>query len=342
MIERLKAGEVKKFEKYLRQIDTLVRDQLTRKELTTYSRQRLEEFLARVDGKLLDIYKAYVDVVQADLVDIALYESTFEASSLNHAFSVDAVVPSNAVIRAAVFSYPLQVTGLDGGKLLKPFLSGWSRAETMRVTNTIRLGFGQGQTNAQIIQAVRGTAAQNFTDGVLAISNRNAASVVQTAIQHVATTARMETLKTNPDVVQGYRWVSTLDRKTSQQCKGLDGRVFEVGKGPLPPAHINCRSTTTAVTRLDDFFSDGATRASIGDDGGRQVEASLTYYTWLATQPASFQDAALGPVRGKLFRNGGLPPEKFAMLQLNSKFKPLTLDELKKIEPEMFKRAGVN
>jgi SPP1 gp7 family putative phage head morphogenesis protein len=342
MIERLKAGEVKKFEKYLRRIDTVVRDQLTRKELTTYSRQRLEEFLARVDGKLLDIYKAYADVVQADLVDIALYESTFEASSLNHAFSIDAVVPSNAVIRAAVFSYPLQVTGLDGGKLLKPFLSSWTRAETMRVTNTIRLGFGQGQTNAQIIQAVRGTAAQNFTDGVLAISNRNAASVVQTAIQHVATTARMETLKANPDVVQGYRWVSTLDRKTSQQCKGLDGRVFKVGKGPLPPAHINCRSTTTAVTRLDDFFSDGATRASIGDDGGGQVDASLTYYTWLATQPASFQDAALGPVRGKLFRNGGLSPEKFAKLQLNKSFKPLTLAELKELEPEMFKRAGVN
>lgn len=342
MIERLKAGEVKKFEKYLRQIDTLVRDQLTRKELTTYSRQRLEEFLARVDGKLLDIYKAYADLVQADVVEIALYESTFEASSLNHAFSIDAVVPSNAVIRAAVFSYPLQVTGLDGGKLLKPFLSGWTRAETMRITNTIRLGFGQGQTNAQIIQAVRGTAAQNFTDGVLAISNRNAASVVQTAIQHVATTARMETLKANPDVVQGYRWVSTLDRKTSQQCKGLDGRAFKVGKGPLPPAHINCRSTTTAVTRLDDFFSDGATRASIGDHGGGQVDASLTYYTWLATQPASFQDAALGPVRGKLFRNGGLSPEKFAKLQLNKSFKPLTLAQLKEIEPEMFKRAGVN
>lgn len=342
MLERLKAGEVKKFEKYLRQIDTVVRDQLTRKELTTYGRGRLEEFLARVDGKLLDIYKAYGDVVQADLVDIALYESTFEASSLNHAFTIDAVVPSNAVIRAAVFSYPLQVSGIDGGKLLKPFLSGWTRTEAMRVTNTIRLGFGQGQTNAQIIQAVRGTAAQNFTDGVLAISNRNAASVVQTAIQHVATTARMETLKANPDVVKGYRWISTLDSKTSLQCKGLDGRVFEVGKGPVPPAHIKCRSSITPVTALEAIFSKGATRASVGENGGGQVDASLSYYKWLATQPASFQDAALGPVRGKLFRNGGLTPEKFATLQLNSKFKPLTLAELKAIEPEMFVRAGVN
>jgi SPP1 gp7 family putative phage head morphogenesis protein len=342
MLERLKAGEVKKFEKYLRQIDTVVRDQLTRKELTTYSRQRLEEFLARVDGKLLDIYKAYSDVVQADLVDIALYESTFEANSLGHALSIDAVVPANAVIRAAVFAYPLQVTGLDGGKLLKPFISGWTRSETKRVTNAIRLGFGQGQTNAEIVKAIRGTAEQNFNDGVLAVSNRNARSVVQTAIQHVATTARMETLKANQDVVLGYRWVSTLDKKTSAQCKSLDGRVFEIGKGPLPPAHINCRSTTVPSTRLSAAFSKGATRASVGDSGGGQVDAGLGYYDWLATQSASFQDAALGPVRGKLFRNGGLSPEKFAKLQLNKSFKPLTLAQLKEMEPEMFARAGVN
>lgn len=341
MLERLKAGEVKKFEKYLRQIDKLVRDQLTRKELTTYSRDRLEQFLARVDGKLLEIYKAYGDLVQADLVDIALYESSFEAKSLSNALSIDAVVPTNTVIRAAVFSYPLQVKGIDGGKLLKSFVSGWTRTETMRVTNTIRLGFGQGQTNAQIIQAIRGTAAQNFTDGVLAVSNRNAAAVVQTAIQHVATTARMETLKANSDVVLGYRWVSTLDRKTSQQCKGLDGRVFEVGKGPLPPAHINCRSTTTGTTRLSEMFSKGATRASVGDSGGAQVPADENYYQWLSTQPADFQDAAIGPVRGKLFRDGGLTPEKFAKLQLDSKFKPLTLAQLKEIEPKMFEKAGV-
>ena len=152
MLERLKAGEVKKFEKYLRQIDKMVREQLTRKELTTYSRDRLEQFLARVDGKLLEIYKAYGDLVQADLVDIALYESSFESKSLSNALSIDAVVPTNTVIRAAVFSYPLQVKGIDGGKLLKSFVSGWTRTETMRVTNTIRLGFGQGQTNAQIIR----------------------------------------------------------------------------------------------------------------------------------------------------------------------------------------------
>lgn len=341
LLERLKAGEVKKFETVLRQVDTQVRDQLTRKELTTYSRSRLEEFLARVGGKLLGIYQAFNDRMQADLVDIALYEAAFEGRSLAKALLIDAVMPTDALIRAAINTQPLQVSGIDGGTLLKSFLSGWTRTESNRVTNAIRLGVVQGQTNADITQAIRGTAAQNFTDGVLAVSNRNARSVVQTAVQHVATTARMETLKANADVIPGYRWVSTLDRKTSALCKSLDGRVFELGKGPLPPAHVNCRSTTVPVTKLSGLFTDGATRASVGAAGGAQVSAGLSYYQWLQTQPAAFQDAALGPVRGKLFRDGGLTAERFAALQLDKNFKPLTLEQLKELEPLAFDRAGI-
>ena len=89
------------------------------------------------------------------------------------------------------------------------------------------------------------------------------------------------------------------------------------------------------------MFAKDATRASVGDNGGAQVDAGLNYYEWLATQPASFQDHALGPVRGKLFRDGGLTPEKFAKLQLDKSFKPLTLAQLKEAEPDMFTRAGV-
>ncbi|MFK3815091.1 minor capsid protein [Pseudomonas sp. NPDC089407] len=341
LLERLKAGEVQKFETYLRRADSQVRDQLTRKELSTYSRGRLEEFLGRVGGKLLEIYSAFSDRMQADLVDIAQYEAAFEGRSLAKALLIDAIMPTESLLRAAINTRPLQVAGIDGGRLLKPFLSGWTRSESERVTNAIRMGVVQGQTNAEITQAIRGTAAQNFTDGVLAVTNRNARAVVQTAVQHVATTARMETLIANAEVVPGYRIVATLDRKTSAQCKSLDGREFEMGKGPVPPFHIHCRTTITPITRLSAQLGQGATRAAVGADGGGQVSASLSYYQWLKTQPAAFQDAALGPVRGKLFRDGGLTAERFSALQLDRNFKPLTLYQLKELEPLAFERAGI-
>lgn len=47
----------------------------------------------------------------------------------------------------------------------------------------------------------------------------------------------------------------------------------------------------------------------------------------------------LGKTRGKLFRDGGMSVEKFKSLQLDKNFTPLTLDEMRKIEPLGFERA---
>ena len=47
-------------------------------------------------------------------------------------------------------------------------------------------------------------------------------------------------------------------------------------------------------------------------------------------------------MRGKLSREGGLTAERFAALQLDKNFKPLTLDQLKELEPLAFDRAGIS
>jgi len=89
------------------------------------------------------------------------------------------------------------------------------------------------------------------------------------------------------------------------------------------------------------MFAKGATRASVGSNGGQQVSANLDYYHWLQQQPAAFQTEALGPVRAKLFREGGLSVERFAELPLDRRFTSLTLAQMKKLEPLAFERAGL-
>ncbi|MGL6008151.1 MAG: minor capsid protein, partial [Culicoidibacterales bacterium] len=170
------------------------------------------------------------------------------------------------------------------------------------------------------------------------ITRRNAATVIRTATQHVANSARMNLWEENSDVVQKYQWLSTLDQSTSSVCKSLDKKTFEFGKGPVPPIHPNCRSTILAVLGSEfDFLDEGATRSS--EEG--YVDADLNYYDWLKTQPKEFQEIALGESRAKLFRNGGLTPERFAALNLSRNFEPLTLKEMKSIEPEAFEKAGL-
>ncbi|MNT13393.1 hypothetical protein D3C72_1483620 [compost metagenome] len=94
-----------------------------------------------------------------------------------------------------------------------------------------------------------------------------------------------------------------------------------------------------AVTRFSALFAKDATRASIGDGGAQQVRADLSYYDWLKQQPAAFQDRAIGPVRAKLLREGGLSVARFAELQLDRNFAPLTLVQMKALEPLAFEKA---
>lgn len=344
-LERLKAGEVAKFAPFLKEIDRSVRDRLTKSDLSDFTVKRLQKLLDEVDSLLLAIFTRYSDQLNLDLIDLANYEAQFEATSLGKAapigVSFEAVIPTVSAIRSAVLGNPLSIRGPDGGKLLKPFIKDWTAAERSRVVGAIRQGFFEGQTNFQIIQNIRGTKALKFSDGILAVTDRNATTVVRTSIQHVASQARMETAKANTDVVSKIELVATLDSKTSQICRSMDGKAFPVDSGPRPPFHPNCRTTFVMVTRLSELFAQGSTRASKGADGPGQVSADLDYYQWLQQQPASFQDQAIGKARANLFRNGGLSVKRFSELQLDRNFKPLNLAQMKELEPLAFERAGI-
>jgi hypothetical protein len=126
-------------------------------------------------------------------------------------------------------------------------------------------------------------------------------------------------------------------------CGSLDGRQFALDKGPRPPLHIRCRCTS--IPWLKDEFAQlmpsRTTRASAGADGGKQVSAGLTFYQWLLLQPPAFQDMALGVTRAKLLREGGLSAARFAALQLDKRFLPMTLAQMKLLEPLAFLAAGI-
>lgn len=339
-LERLKTSEVGKFAPFLKEMDQVLRERLSRHELTELSRQRLEKLLADVDGRLLAIMERFRGELTTDLVDVAQYEAGFEARSIDEvAENFESITPSVRQVRAAVMSNPLSVRGSGGGKLLTPFLKDWSRTERETLTGIIRRGYFEGATTQQMIRELRGTAARRFNDGALAKVNQHASSMVRTAVQHVASTARMQTWDENSDIVVGYRFIATLDSRTSAQCRALDQQVFKHGRGPKPPLHINCRSTT--VAELDGRFkqlSEGRTRAS--RDG--PVDGNQSYYGWLKNQPAAFQDEAIGPTRGRLLRSGGLTAERFTELQLHRNFEPMTLADMKRLEPLAFEKAGID
>jgi len=179
-LERLKSHEVKAFREFLRKMERDVVSRLDG-EITEYTQRRLNRKLTAIRGALSDRYGEYRTVWRKQIVDLAKYESDFEKRSLEKVVDYEFTLPSTDQLREAVFGNPLQVSGPDGGALLDDFYSEWSDREVRRVTNTIRMGYAQGDTTDQIVRNIRGTAPAKYTDGALALSNRAMQTMTRTA-----------------------------------------------------------------------------------------------------------------------------------------------------------------
>jgi SPP1 gp7 family putative phage head morphogenesis protein len=346
-LEGLKTHEVKKAQVFLKDIDKVVTKKLAGKDLTTFSKKRLDKLLKSVRDDLKIISGNYANMVAGESVDIAKYEAMFEIKSLNKVVAFDFVIPPSSQLRTAIFDNPLTMSGPDNGKLLKPFLKDMSGRSIEQVASTIQSGYYQGETTDQIIRNIKGTKAAKYTDGTIHSVNRALSIATRTAVQHASVQAREQVWNDNSDIVKGVKWVSTLDGRTSTICRSLDGKEYSIDKGLRPPAHPNCRSTVVAV--LDSRFNaldEDATRKSRstnaqGESVVKSVPANETYYAWLKRQPSKFQASVLGENRAKLMRNGGLSSERFSELQLSKDFKELSLSDMHKLEPLAFEKANV-
>ena len=336
-LERLKTSHANELLGLLRQIEDRLLGRLSRSEVTEWSRTRLERQLVAIQVSLREQYADLVlTKLDEQIRDLALYETEFEKRSLEQVVQYQFTLPDPEQVIAAVQAAPLAVTGPDGGKLLESFIEDWTSDQVNRVTNTIRAGYAQGLTTPQITRQI---ATETFET-----NRRTLSTITRTALAHVQAQAREQVWESNSDIIRRVRWTSTLDKRTSSQCRSLDGQVFKIGEGPRPPAHPGCRSTTVAV--LDErfqFLEQDAERFARDPETGQvdYVAADQTYYGWLKRQPTQVQDSIIGPTRGKLLRDGGLTSQRFAELQLGKNFEPLTLAEMRELEPLAFTRAGL-
>lgn len=322
-LERLKTGEIDKVLPFLDEWRTSILTRLTEVEMTDLSRQRLELLLNTVEQDLSAINNQVYSTLNQSFNDLAVYEAQFEADLLNETLKdFDPVLPAPAQIHAAVFTSIMDLQDRSGGQMLEPFIRDWQDKEVKAYQGIIRRGFAEGQTNWQITKQVKDE---------IDTSKRNTATMVRTGVQHVANQARKKVLQDNG--VKKYQWVSTLDSRTTPFCQRVDNLIFEYGKGPYPPAHPNCRSTTVPdFPKGFEFLREGETRSSI--DG--QVSGDLDYFDWLKTQSKQMQIDALGKKRAEVFQT--MTKDKFVKLAYGKRFEPLTLEEMKSKQPQVFAR----
>lgn len=320
-LQRNATSEVNQLAPFIEQMRQEAKKQVLAFGDESRTKAKLSAMLKGLTETLYALGSDWDEKLVADLQELAKYEAKWTSDTMADATGVNFTTPTPEQVWSAIKFQPLALEG-------KPvefmqLVQGWKEAEVARLVQGVKSGFVQGQTTRQIVKQVVGAG------GLGDVSERHAATVVRTALNHVSTEARLLTLQKNSDVVQKYEWVSTLDSRTSTICRSRDGQKYEFGKGPLPPAHPNCRSAISPVVSPEfDFLDAGAKRAARGADGGVQIDANTTYYDFLKQQPAWFQDEALGPVRGKIFRNAGMTPEEFRVASVDGFGRPLTLKEM--------------
>lgn len=109
-----------------------------------------------------------------------------------------------------------------------------------------------------------------------------AARLIQTESAYFGALSRQDCFK-SLDVEQ-FEVVATLDGRTSEICREMDGKHFPMNQYEIgvtaPPFHVNCRSTTCPY--FDDEFTADEYRAERGQDGKTHLTmGNMTYNEWL-------------------------------------------------------------
>ena len=229
---------------------------------------------------------------------------------------------------------------LPNGKVLSKAFRGIAVDQAERFGQVVRNGLLTGETTQSIAKRLIGnlqfgerakTMRQLAAAGgqATAVADGQVMTLVRTSINQVANTASQQVYEANQDITKEYRYVATLDSRTSSICAALDGRQFEYGKGPMPPQHFNCRSTTVPVIDSD-ILPPSTTAKRASADG--PVPVNMNYGQWLAEQSNKVKAEVLGPSKVPYFnRLAKKSGARDAMAKLvRDDGSELTLDQLRK------------
>ncbi len=115
----------------------------------------------------------------------------------------------------------------------------------------------------------------------MGVATSTAERLVLTESAHIINEATADGYM-NSGVVQQYEVLATLDSKTSETCRVMDGKVFNLSEREVsinyPPFHARCRTTVTAY--FDDEVDPGKRIAK--DHTGKRIyiPADMKYEDW--------------------------------------------------------------
>ena len=202
---------------------------------------------------------------------------------------------------------------LPNGTTVSKAFRGLAESSAERLDLAVRSGVFAGESLDQITRRLVGRL--EFADfgpfsvkqlalagGELTkVANNQISTIVRTSVNQVTNQASQAVYAANKKVAPKYEYVATLDSRTSPICQRLDGQIFDYNKGPTPPQHFNCRSTTVPVVDFDGLQKKyptlekpPATKLDTRPSIEGRVPQGTPYGNWLLQQDRKLQVKTLG------------------------------------------------
>lgn len=127
--------------------------------------------------------------------------------------------------------------------------------------------------------------AQEFSDK-LGVSYSNAQRLIRTEINYISNKGSIQAYR-DTGIVNEYRFLATLDNRTSEICMEMDGKIIDLREAMVgvtqPPLHPYCRSTT--VPHFDDdeigkLVDDRVARDKDGSGKTVRIGKDLDFFAW--------------------------------------------------------------
>lgn len=232
-----------------------------------YRIQRLEEVGRQITEQCNALYKAQLEATETALASItqeAYYRTIFNIQQQTGLAFSFAQFPKNQVNRILAFNW----SGTHFSQRI------WRNTEILAqsIKDELLVSLLSGRSEAKTARIIK----ERFN-----VNSYCAKRLVRTESSYAANAAVFESY--SEAGIDGYRFIATLDFKTSEKCAELDSKVFKTSDKKVgtnaPPMHPFCRSTTIADFSADTLI--GLERRVRGKDGKNVVlPADMSYADW--------------------------------------------------------------
>ncbi len=230
--------------------------------------ERLQQLQNQLDFVMMSVYEQEKKISTSHYVDLAneaYYHTIYDTQQRAQAAFSFNVVDAKTIDQV--------INSKWSGKNYSERIWGNTQALAQNLKEELLINLVTGRTNREAAEII----ANKFAQG-----SSKARRLVWTESNYVSTELNFKAYEEAE--IERYRYLATLDLKTSEICRELDGKIFPVKDRKTgtncPPMHPWCRSTTISV--ISDELLNKLKRKARDPVTGKVIEVpmTMTYRQW--------------------------------------------------------------